>query len=188
MIIGCAVGIPIGLALIGVLFWLLRKRRQQKANPYQQTAEMDGDNSNFAGAAAGRLDSKQTHQNHNTAATEIDGNPVGAGRPISTIHGHAELASGNGFAPGQATPYGPDVVGIGGGNGHTDRGTWDSVPPQYSPGHTQTAFAYPDVSELADTSVAPVMEKEEQHMATPAATEMPTVKTPPEDVEKQIQH
>jgi hypothetical protein len=182
----------LGLALIGVLFWLLRKRRQQKTNPYHETAEGDGDSSSFSGGAAGKLSKKQMFRNSAPNAAEIDGNPVGAARPISTIQGHAELASGNGFQPGHSTPYGPDAVGIGGGTLHPDRTTWDSMPPQYSPGQNQISFSRPEASELADTSVAPTVNEkgQQQYVAyrppQPAA-EMPTIKTPPEDVEKQLQ-
>lgn len=188
LIIGCAVGIPLGLAIIGLIIWLLRKRRQQKASAYHQTAEMDGDNGSFVGAAAGKLGKKQKFRNSAAATAEIDGNPIGAGRPVSTVNGRAELPSGNGFQPGQGTPYGPDAVGIGGGNG---RNTWDTMPPQYSPGNHQTTFAYPDATELADTSVMrSVNEKGEPYAPYrpphPVA-EMPSVTTPPEDIEKQMQ-
>lgn len=118
------------------------------------------------------------------AAAEIDGNPVGAGRPVSTIAGRAELASGNGFRPGHTTPHTPDAVGIGGGTVDVDRNTWDNVPPQYSPGRNPEPYSYPDRSELADTSVAPVLDEKEDQL--PAATEMPTVRTPPAHEEMQM--
>ncbi|EDU47637.1 hypothetical protein PtrSN002B_010259 [Pyrenophora tritici-repentis] len=197
VIIGCAVGIPLALALLGIIFWMLRKRHQQKANPYNDVADADGDNGGLIGGAAGKLSKKETFRNSAPGTAEIDGNPVGAGRPISTVKGHAELASGNGFQPGQGTPYGPDAVGIGGGNGtgHPDRNTWGSVPPQYSPAHNQTTFnQYEGASELDGTSVMPAIretpEAPQQYVAyrPPQPTaEMSTVTTPPEDLEKQVQ-
>jgi len=195
VIIGCAVGIPLALAMFGIIFWLLRKRRQQKANPYNDVAEVDGDNGGLIGGAAAKLGKKETFRNSAPGTAEIDGNPVGAGRPISTVKGHAELPSGNGFQPGQGRPYGPDAVGIGGGSGQPERNTWGSGPPQYSPAHNQTTFnQYPEgASELDDTSVMPVINEkaEGQQQYVPyrppqPVAEMPTITTPPEDLEKQV--
>lgn len=196
VIIGCAVGIPLALALVGILFWLLRKRRNQKANPYKGTSELDGDSPGGAplvGGAAGKLGKKEQYRHSRPGTAEIDGNPVGAGRPISNIKGHAELDSGSGFQPGQGTPYAPDTVGLGGGSGAA-RDTWGSVPPQYSPAHNQTGFNHADASELDSTAVMPVINEKtdgpQQYVAYkpphPVA-ELPTIKTPPEDLEKQLQ-
>jgi hypothetical protein len=196
VIVGCAVGIPLALALVGIIFWLLRKRRNQKANPYKETPEMEGgNNAAFVGGAAGKLGKKQTFRHSGPATAEIDGNPVGAGQRVSAVKNHAELPSGNEFQPGQGTPYAPDAVGIGGGNG---RETWGSVPPQYSPAHNQTAFAHhPDAAELdaSGTGVLPVVNEkpEAQQQYIPyrpphPVAEMPTVTTPPEDIEKQMNH
>jgi len=195
LIIGCAVGIPLALALVGIIFWLLRKRRQQKANPYHDpSSEVEGD-SPLVGAAAGKLNKskKETYRNSRPATAEIDGNPIGAGRANRV----SELPSGNGFQPGhQGTPYGPDVVGIGGGNGDPNRTTWDTIPPQYSPASNQAAFAahaqHPEAMELADTSVHPVLNEKGQpyqaYRPPQPVAELPSVTTPPEDVEKQMHH
>ncbi|KAF1943578.1 hypothetical protein EJ02DRAFT_131165 [Clathrospora elynae] len=194
VIVGCAVGIPLALALVGIVFWMFRKRRQQKANPYKESPEMEGDSAGFAGGAAGKLGKKDLFRHSRPGTTEIDGNPVGAGRPISTVKGHAELPSGNGFQPGHGTAYTPDSVGIGGGNG--DRHTWSSVPPQYSPAQNQTGFNHhPEAMELDGTSAMPIINEKtetsqgpQQYAAyrPPHAAELPTVMTPPEDVEKQM--
>ncbi|USP79040.1 uncharacterized protein yc1106_06314 [Curvularia clavata] len=189
LIIGCAVGIPLGLALVGSILWLLR-RRQRKPNPYG-TANVDDDTTNLAGGTAGKLNKEQAFRHSGPPAGELDGNPVGAGRPISTVLGHAELESGNGFNPGHSTPYAPDAVGIGGGNVHPDRTTWDSVPPQYSPGQHHVPYRYPEMSELADTSVAPVFnEKGDEHAGhggPQSATGTPTVTAPAEHVQHHVQ-
>ncbi|KAJ4366257.1 hypothetical protein N0V83_007893 [Neocucurbitaria cava] len=205
LIIGCAVGIPLVLAFLGIAIWLLRKRRQQKAaNPYKETSEIDDNSPNspgFIGGAAGKLGKKQTFRSSRPGTAEIDGNPVGPGRPVSTVKGHAELESGSGFRPGQNAPYAPDTVGLGGGNG-AERSTWGSVPPQYSPAHNQTGFTHnhnPEATELDGTTAMPVInekaENEPQYIAyrppqsqQPPPAELPTVKTPPEDLEKQIHH
>jgi hypothetical protein len=187
LIIGCAVGIPLALAMIGIIFWLLRKRRQQKANPYKDPSEVEGD-SPLVGGAAGKLSKKETYRNSRPATAEIDGNPIGAGRANRI----SELPSGNGFQPGQGAPYGPDAVGIGGGNGDPNRTTWDTIPPQYSPGQNQAAFAHPEANELADTSVNPVLNEKGQpyqaYRPPHPVAELPSVTTPPEDVEKQMHH
>jgi hypothetical protein len=175
---------------------MLRKRRQQKANPYKNTTEMDGADSPGSpgftgGAAAAKLGKKEQYRHSRPGTTEIDGAPAGPGRPISTLPGHAELDSGNGFAPGH-NAYAPDTVGIGGGNGD-GRSTWGSAPPGYSPGANQTAFnAHPEVVELDGTGVLPVINEKEHapqeyqaYRPPQAAAELPTIKTPPEDVEKQ---
>jgi hypothetical protein len=81
-------------------------------------------------------------------------------------------------------------VGIGGGNGN--RRTWDSQPPQYSPSPAQAAFTYPDgAAELPDTSVHPVLNEKGQpyqpYRPPQPVAELPSVTTPPEDLEKQMQ-
>lgn len=143
----------------------------------------------FAGGAAGKL-GKDTYRHSRPGTSEIDGAPIGPGRPVSNLPGRAELDSGSGFQPGHGTAYAPDTVGIGGGNGD-GRSTWASAPPGYSPGMNQASFAPPpNTMELADTSVLPVINEKEgtqQYQAYhPPAAELPTVKTPPEDVEKQL--
>ncbi|KAI4943567.1 hypothetical protein J4E91_009204 [Alternaria rosae] len=187
LIIGCAVGIPLALALLGIIFWLLRKRRQQKANPYKDPSEVEGD-SPLVGAAKLNKSKKETYRNSRPATAEIDGNPIGAGRSNRI----SELPSGNGFQPGQGAPYGPDAVGIGGGNGDPNRTTWDTIPPQYSPAHNQAAFTHPEATELADTSVNPVLNEKGQpyqaYRPPQPVAELPSVVTPPEDLEKQVHH
>ncbi|KAF2024190.1 hypothetical protein EK21DRAFT_79212 [Setomelanomma holmii] len=193
LIVGCAVGIPLALALLGIIIWMLRKRRNQKKTAYKETPEMDGDSTGsptFAGGAAAKLGKKNVYRHSKPGTSEIDSNPVGPGRPVSNIPGRAELDSGAGFQPGRGAAYGPDTVGIGGGNGD-GRSTWASPPPGYSPGMNQTGFHQPAAAELdATTAALPVInEKPQQYQAyrppQPAA-ELPTVKTPPEDVEKQL--
>ncbi|OAL54138.1 hypothetical protein IQ07DRAFT_584720 [Pyrenochaeta sp. DS3sAY3a] len=205
LIVGCAVGIPLALALVGIVLWMLRKRRQQKANPYKETAELDHpDSPSFAGGIAAKLgkntNQSTTYRHSRPGTAEIDGQPVGPGRPISTVKGRAELPSGTEFQPSHGVPFAPDTVGLGGGSGNPDRSTWGSVPPQYSPAANQSTFSqYADVSELDGTSVgmAPIQEKaegghgqtqnpQEYQAYRPPPAELPTVKTPPEDVEKQI--
>jgi hypothetical protein len=195
VIIGCAVGIPLALALVGIIIWMLRKRRQQKAaSPYKNSPELEGDNIDspgFAGGAAAKLSKPEKYRHSRPGTTEIDGNPAGPGRPVSTLPGRAELDSGAGFAPGH-NAYAPDTVGLGGGNG--DGGaTWGSAPPGYSPGMAQTGFHQHNASELDGTSVMPVInekgEAPQQYQAyrpPQNVAELPTVKTPPEDVEKQL--
>ncbi|KAL6708798.1 hypothetical protein ACN47E_002205 [Coniothyrium glycines] len=186
LIVGCAVGIPLGLALIGILVWMLRKRRNNKSNPYKETPELDAEASGSAGVAAAKLGKDKKFRHSRPGTAEIDGNPIGASRPISTVPGSAELPSGAGFQPGHGTAFAPDGVGIGGGN--TDRTTWDSVPPQYSPAHAQNAFPT-HAFEMDGTSAMPVINEKEQYQADrqpQTAAELPTVKTPPEDAEKQL--
>ncbi|KAL1795370.1 hypothetical protein ACET3X_007186 [Alternaria dauci] len=188
LIIGCAVGIPLALALLGIIFWLLRKRRQQTSSkrPYKDASEVEGD-SPLVGAA--KLNKKERYRNSRPATAEIDGNPVGAGRPNHV----SELPSGTGFEPGRGggVPYGPDVVGIGGGNGNAEnRRTWESQPPQYSPAQT-TAFAHPEAVELPDNSVqSPVLNEKglpyQAYRPPRPVAELPSVVTPPEDLEKQM--
>lgn len=197
VIVGCAVGIPLVLALAGLFFWVWRKRRNQKAHPYQETPELTGDSPtspNFGGGAAAKPGQKQVFRQSRLGTAEIDGNPLGAGRTISTINGHAELPAGQGFQPGHGTPFAPDTVGLGGGS--AERETWTNGPPQYSPAHGQAAFAntHANAIELADTSVLrSVDEKNEEapqsyqpYRPSDPATELPSIKTPLEDLEKQV--
>lgn len=190
LIIGCAVGIPLALALIGILIWMLRKRRQAQAHPYKSTP--DGGESPEMGAAALASPKKAEVYRHSRPGTsEIDSNPVGPGRPNSTIPGKAELDSGAAFNSG--TPYAPDTAFIGGGTG--DRATWGSSPPGYSPGQGQSPFAHnhEGAVELDSSMVMPVINEKSEHQPEyqsyrpPSnAVEMNAVKTPPEDVEKQL--
>ncbi|KAF2268308.1 hypothetical protein CC78DRAFT_530226 [Lojkania enalia] len=145
VIVGCAVGIPLAIALVGIVAWLLRKRRKQKNHPYAESAEGFANNGSspekgspeFAGGA--KLHKPGTSYYRNEASIpELGGQGVGPGRPISTIKGRAELDSGAGFAPG-TTPHAPHLVGVGG--GHTVSNSWGSAPPGYSPGMHGAQFA-----------------------------------------------
>lgn len=190
LIVGCAVGIPIALALIGILIWMLRKRRQVKTHPYETTP--DGSESPDIQAAA--LAKKQeSYRQSRPRTSEIDSNPVGPGRLTSTIPGKAELDSGARFQPGTDVPFTPDTAYIGGGNG--DRSTWGSYPPGYSPGQGQGPFArnHEGAVELDSSMVMPVINERSEHQPRYQAyrppvnaMEMSAVKTPPEDVEKQL--
>ena len=192
LIIGCAVGIPLGLALVGILLWMLRKRRQQKDHPYKTTPD-GGDSPDMAPAALASPKKQEIYRHSRPGTTEIDSNPVGPGRPTSTIAGKAELDSGAGFQPGSGTPYTPDTAFIGGGS--SNRSTWGS-PPGYSPGQNQEPFAHNQERpvELDSSMVMPVInersEAQPEYQAyrppNPVA-EMPTIKTPPEDIEKQLE-
>lgn len=192
LIVGCAVGIPLGLAIIGILLWMLRKRRQNQAHPYKTTPD-GGESPDVVPAALASTPKKDVYRHSRPGTSEIDSNPVGPGRPTSTIPGKAELESGMGFQPGSGTPYAPDTAYIGGGTG--DRSTWGSSPPGYSPGQGQSPFAHnhEGAVELDSSMVLPAIDEksevqpEYQMYRPPAnAVEMPSVKTPPEDAEKQI--
>ncbi|KAF2273396.1 uncharacterized protein EI97DRAFT_444925 [Westerdykella ornata] len=170
IVVGCAVGIPLALALIGILAWLLRKRaRQNGEHKPLESPTLDpysGESSGFAGGAkltgagaAGMTEKNRHFAGHYSNATstapldpgvpELMGRNVGPGRPVSTIVGKAELDGGPGFAAGAAAPYAPDLVGVGGGNatntgvtdGRTPNSSWGSAPPGYSPGMNAGAFA-----------------------------------------------
>jgi hypothetical protein len=192
LIIGCAVGIPLALALIGILIWMLRKRRQAKAHPYKTTPD-GGDSPEMGAAALASPKKAEVYRHSRPGTSEIDSNPVGPGRPTSTIPGKAELDSGAGFQPGSGTPYAPDTAYMGGGTG--DRSTWGSVPPGYSPGQGQGSFAHnhEGAVELDSSMVMPVINEKSEHQPEyqayrppNGAVEMNAVKTPPEDLEKQL--
>lgn len=192
LIIGCAVGIPLALALIGILIWMLRKRRQAKAHPYKPTAD-GGESPDLASAALASAKKQEIYRHSRPGTSEIDSNPVGPGRPNSTIPGKAELDSGAGFQSGTGVPFAPDTAFIGGGNG--DRQTWGSSPPGYSPGQGQGPFArnHEGAVELDSSMVMPVINEKSEHQLEYQAyrppnnaVEMPTVNTPPEDVEKRL--
>ncbi|KAL1599236.1 hypothetical protein SLS59_006253 [Nothophoma quercina] len=193
LIVGCAVGIPLGLALIGILVWMLRKRRQQAAHPYKTTPD-GGDSPDIAPAALASSGIKAEVYRHSQPGTsEIDSNPVGPGRPTSTIPGKAELDTGAGFNAATGAPYAPDTAFIGGGNG--DRATWGSSPPGYSPGQGQGPFAHnhEGAIELDSSMVMPVINEKSEHQPeyqtyrpSSNAVEMSAIRTPPEDVEKQL--
>ena len=181
------------LALIGIIAWMLRKRHQQNLHPYKDASGLDGESSSPEMAAAA-LGKKETYRHSRPGTSEIDSQPVGPGRPISTLKGHAELDSGTHFEPGSGVPYTPDTAFMGGGSG--DRSTWSSVPPTYSPGQAPASWGPPEgIAELDSSSVMPVIaEKAEGEQAPPQQyqayrpppAEMNAVKTPPEDVEKQL--
>ena len=192
LIVGCAVGIPLGLALIGIIVWMLLKRRQAKAHPYKSTPD-GGESPDIAPAALAAAKKDEVYRHSRPGTSEIDSNPVGPGRPTSTIPGKAELDSGTGFRADSGVPYAPDTAFIGGGNG--DRSTWGSSPPGYSPGQGQGPFAHnhEGAVELDSSMIMPVINEKSEHQLEyqayrpPAnAQEMSAVKTPPADVEKQL--
>jgi hypothetical protein len=134
IIIGCAVGVPLVLALLLLLIWVLRKRsRQSKANnsvskpPLADEILTDGSPAppyGFAGGVKHNRSSSEkpiltTYRSDGVtpAVPELAGQAVGPDRPISMVQGRAELDSGPGFRPG-TSPHAPNFVGIGGGNGH----------------------------------------------------------------------
>jgi hypothetical protein len=136
IIIGCAVGIPLALALLGILIWLLRKRsHQSKANnhvskpPFADEILTDGSPApayGFVGGAKHNRTSSEkpvltTYRSDGVTPVvpELAGHAVGPQRPMSTVHGRAELDSGASFAPG-TSPHAPNLVEIGGGNGHAN--------------------------------------------------------------------
>lgn len=220
LIVGCAVGIPLALAFIGIMIWLLRKRRAQETHQNLPSPDMYENNPSFAGganfgaetgaAAAAAMAEKNRHSAHSNAppprdgVSELMGQSVGPDRPVSTVKGYGELASGDGFAPG-TVPYGPNTVGVGGGTG-TSNTSWGSAPPGYSPGQNQQAWANgrdptAGLAEAPDTSVprpgsggaaaAGVTEggryipyrppQGTGGAALPDVAEMPAVQTPPEE-------
>ena len=199
IILGCALGVPLALALGGIVFCIFRKRRQQNAHPYKETPDSSANGSispAFAGGAAAGMGKNQTYRHSRPNTTEIDSHPIGPARPISAIQGRAELESGTVFQPGHGSPYAPDTVGLGGGNGH-NRSTWESGPPRYSPAANHTGFTHHrNTSELDGRAVLPAIDEkaERQHaysayqppQSPQSIAELPTVKTPPEDLEKQL--
>ncbi|KZM19061.1 uncharacterized protein EKO05_0003729 [Ascochyta rabiei] len=192
LIVGCAVGIPLALVLVGILIWILRKRRLANAHPYKATPD-GGESPNIAPAALAGATKQEVYGHSRPGTSEIDSNPVGPGRPSSTIPGKAELDSGAGFHPGTGVPFAPNTAFIGGGNG--DRSTWGSSPPGYSPGQGQGLFAHnhEGAVELDSSMIMPVINEksdyqpEYQAFRPPAnAVELNAATTPPEDVEKQL--
>ncbi|KAF2785542.1 hypothetical protein K505DRAFT_369081 [Melanomma pulvis-pyrius CBS 109.77] len=164
VIVGCAVGIPLALALVGIIFWLLRKRSQQaKANhgreskpPYADEIMTDGSPSpayGFAGGAKynhGEKPPLTTYKSSGAAhgVPELAGQSIGPSAPVSAINGRAELDSGAAFVPGAAAAHAPHLVGLGGGNGHanpnplaqhTPHSSWGSAPTGYSPNRNSEA-------------------------------------------------
>ncbi|KAF2206084.1 hypothetical protein GQ43DRAFT_360937 [Delitschia confertaspora ATCC 74209] len=147
IIVGCAVGIPLGLAVLVLLALLYRRRRRSSvANPPEKSIPSPDpafEGSAFAGGAAAKHGAGNKTYRHDPAIPELGSQPVGPGRPISTIKGMAELEGGAGFAPG-ATPHAPHLVGVGGGNSsleHTPQSSWGSAPPGYSPAQNQAGFS-----------------------------------------------
>ena len=171
---------------------MLRKRRQAAAHPYKTTPD-GGESPDIAPAALASPKKAEVYRHSRPGTSEIDSNPVGPGRPTSTIPGKAELDSGAGFNAGTGAPYAPDTAFIGGGNG--DRSTWGSLPPGYSPGQGQGPFTHTHEGavELDSSMVMPVINEKSEHQPEyqayrpPSnAAEMSAVKTPPEDMEKQL--
>ena len=169
---------------------MLRKRRQIKAQPYKTTDD-SGESTDLAPAALAGTKKQEVYRHSRPGTSEIDSNPVGPGRPTSTIPGKAELDSGASFQPGSGVPFTPDTAYIGGGTG--DRSTWGSLPPGYSPGQAQGPFSHnhEGAVELDGSMVMPVINEKSEHQPEYQAyrppgnaVEMSTVRTPPDEVEK----
>jgi len=176
LIIGCAVGVPLALALAGIIFWLCRRRRDQKSEAYKQFTELDGNSPTTTvppGGAAARFGKNHELRYARPGTAEIDGNPVGVASPISAIPGHAELATGQTFQAGRSTAYAPDTVGLGGGN--SNRTTLNSSAMQHSP-HKYGIYphAYPFAMELDGTSVTPVTNEKNEKGVVPQPPEAPS--------------
>lgn len=169
LIIGCAIGIPLVLALVCIIFWLLRKRRDQKPESYKGFTELDENSSittTHPGGAAARFSKNQELRYAQPGTTEIDGTPVGAASPVSTIPGHAELATGQAFQPGYSTAYAPDTVGLGGGNSNWT--TWNNSAAQHSSEkYEMSASSYPFAAELDGTSMRPAIIERTENGAVP---------------------
>lgn len=88
LIIGCAVGIPVVLALAGAFFFLLRRQRQRKSAKgqpdFSEKAPHHGlssdDDGLVPGAAAAGTSSTATPRRHGKTLSEIDGRPTNAAR------------------------------------------------------------------------------------------------------------
>ncbi|KAF2677021.1 hypothetical protein K458DRAFT_396284 [Lentithecium fluviatile CBS 122367] len=192
IIVGCAVGIPVALAFVGILFWLFRKRAHQKKNPpYSETSDPytnGNDSPEFAGGAkfkhANGHDSTYKHAG-DPGVPELPSQSVGPDRPVSNIPGKAELGGGPGFAPG-TTPVAPHLLGVGGGTGNTPQtnSSWNSAPPGYSPGQNQNTWGVgnqqnPPVTSMPDAQTyVPYRPPQGHPAAVPEMAELP-VNTPP---------
>ncbi|KAF2812948.1 uncharacterized protein BDZ99DRAFT_411296 [Mytilinidion resinicola] len=87
LIIGCAVGVPVGLALIGLLtFFLLRRRKTGAA-----TAPGADGRSGTVNSASEIYKSEMAPAEYGPAPSELAGNPIGTARPVSMLPGKAEL-------------------------------------------------------------------------------------------------
>ncbi|KAJ4292521.1 hypothetical protein N0V90_009184 [Kalmusia sp. IMI 367209] len=209
VIVGCAVGIPLALALLGILIWLFRKRAHQKrVPPYSETPDPYANGTatpEFTGGAKFHKNGVTKLESTDPGVPELGGGQgVGPERPISMIPGKAEMDSGAGFLPG-TTPQAPHLVGVGGGNGHhTPQSSWGSAPPGYSPGQNQNAWApghaqHPSADGAVGAAAAAAASQQTSggryipyrpppnHPAAlnnlPEMAELPTVQTPPEVAE-----
>jgi hypothetical protein len=199
IIVGCAVGIPLGLAVIALLILLLRRRNKNKPGKPSGTSSPHSPDPPFTGHTGSEFVGgyKPGHQyRHDANTPELDPQSVGPGRPISTIKGMAELPSGTEFGPG-VVPQAPHLVGVGGGNGrlsadgpnHSPGSSWGSAPPGYSAEHaTGTGHPndYPPMRETGAANVTaggryvPYRPPQEEQTGLPGIAELPAVKTPPE--------
>jgi len=189
LIVGCAVGIPLGLALLGILIWLFRKRAQQNRSPSSDNilASSNGPSSpEFVGGK--KLGYGATkYASNDPGVPELGGQGVGPERPISLIPGKAEMDSGAGFAPGTA-PHAPHLVGVGGGSGtgHTPQSSWGSAPPGYSPGMNENTW--PPAAQHTEGGRYIPYRPPPDHAArglhnVPEMAELPSITTPPEVAE-----
>ncbi|KAF1955392.1 hypothetical protein CC80DRAFT_93702 [Byssothecium circinans] len=132
LIVGCAVGVPLALAFIGIMIWLLHKRTQQKKHSYDGAETPDPYATgtltpDFAGGAAftggnklhkatGGATTSEKLASPGISELESQGTSIGPGRPVSSVPGSAELESGS-------VAHAPHLVGVGGGNGNANAGS-----------------------------------------------------------------
>ncbi|XTI92722.1 hypothetical protein V2W45_1472234 [Cenococcum geophilum] len=123
LIVGCAVGIPLGLGLLGLLAFLLRRRRNSPPSDPN-----DPNDAVYAGTF------KAPHRAQAQLPPELGGEPIGAGRPISVLKGRAELegtprsvaaSSSSSPPPG----YSGGAAGAGAGQESTPGGRYISYRP-----------------------------------------------------------
>ncbi|KAF2493921.1 hypothetical protein BU16DRAFT_562876 [Lophium mytilinum] len=87
LIVGCAVGVPVGLALLGLLTFLLLRRRKNAA---AIATGADGKPGTAASTSA-FYKSEMEPAEYGPAPSELAGNPIGTARPVSMLPGKAEL-------------------------------------------------------------------------------------------------
>jgi hypothetical protein len=195
IIIGCAVGIPLALAFLLILIWLLRKRsRQSKANnrvskpPFADEILTDGSPTpayGFAGGAKHNRTSSEkpvltTYRSDGVTPVvpELAGQPVGSGRPMSTVHGRAELDSGGSPAPGtnMNSSWGTPELGT---YHEADSRPISSVaqgapPGGYTPYRPNNLVQPHQAQEMSTVTTPPVAEL---GMPSPPVAELRTVRT-----------
>lgn len=149
IIVGCVVGLMLGLVGMGILVYKCQKQRRQKAHPYVKPTDTKGSDA-----------TARTKHWSSRFLSELEGHCFNSRRSVAILRYPVELEAGTEFQAGARPSYGTNTVGIGGGTCH-DQSKWDGAPPIHPPAPGWNAYNRQSLGavELDSTPVTSFVER-----------------------------